>query len=75
MAQLNQSQPFLKAVAVPHAGNAFDVDVSSRAFPGDQPLMVEARPVSGATVVVDDAFKAGSKIPFDGMGVSPLVGT
>jgi hypothetical protein len=71
----NLSKGFLKVSTDSHSAGIFEVDVSSQGFPDGHPLIVDVKPVTGATPILTSSLAPGTEIPMVGSGKTPLVGS
>jgi hypothetical protein len=70
-----RTKNYLHVVGTQKTDATFEVDVDSKPYPGESPLIVEVDPVLNAKPLVVTSFQPGSKIPFEGIGAGPVTGT
>jgi hypothetical protein len=67
--------PYLTPVVNPYPDGTFDILLNSRAYPGNNPLIVSQTILGGATSVDIAEMHAGASIPFQGSGTTSITGT
>jgi hypothetical protein len=70
-----RTKDFLHVTGVQKTDATFEVDIDSKPYPGERPLIVEVNPVLNAKPLVVTSFQPGSKIPFEGAGAGAITGT
>ncbi len=67
--------PYLISAVNPYPDGTFDILVSVRGYPGNNPLVVSQGILGGASPADVSELHAGATIPFQGSGTAPITAT